>query len=254
MPAELAATLWRKAGEGARRFCAAVPEADLRQVPDGWLMVTGLHRLDLNISFIDAGATSDTLLREHVGVMRRRSLSGFVILTKAAETSLASLTRELGLVFGGPARLMAWTTSSGSDLATPFQIEVVRDHAGLETYTEIMAAAYQIPAAILRQFVTDRTISDPAILHLIAWRDREPYSVGSTVQTGSSVGVWNMGTPAEKQRQGAGRAVLDYAIRLHISAGRRLFYLLATEEGRHLYEQVGFRVIDEASTYLVDPA
>lgn len=247
-----AGTLWRKAGEGTRIFCAGLPGADLRQAADGWLMVTGEHLVDFNGGFIDAGPSSEALLKEYVGAMRSRGLSGFLLFTKAAEASLGTSARELGLVFGGPARLMSLNVSTVLDRTTSFQIEVVKGHSGIQTFTEIMAAAYGTPLPMVRRFVSDRSIGDPAILHLIARRHGEPYSVGTAVETGSSVGIWNMGTPPDKQRQGAGRAVLGYALWHYTAAGRHLFYLLASEEGRHLYEQVGFRLMEEGSTWLID--
>jgi GNAT superfamily N-acetyltransferase len=59
-----------------------------------------------------------------------------------------------------------------------------------------------------------------------------------------------MGTAAEHQRQGAGRAVLEYAIRYHTERGATTFYLLATAAGKPLYERVGFRTYSEGAVWV----
>ena len=60
-----------------------------------------------------------------------------------------------------------------------------------------------------------------------------------------------MGTTSEHQRQGAGRALLDYVIAYHYARGAKLFYILATEAGKPLYERIGFRTISEAAVWVV---
>jgi ribosomal protein S18 acetylase RimI-like enzyme len=85
----------------------------------------------------------------------------------------------------------------------------------------------------------------------VAYLGDEPVSGGTTITTGSSIGIWNMATPTEYQRKGAGRAVLDEALRLHTLEGHRDFYLIASDAGKHLYEQAGFRTVDEAMVWLI---
>jgi GNAT superfamily N-acetyltransferase len=246
-----AASLWRQAGQGAHIFCAGNPGVDFRQADDGWLMVTGEPIADLNGAFLDAGPGTESLLREYVEVIQGRGLNGFIVLTKAADAALSPSARKLGLVAAGPSPLMAYEPSRLPDLKSVYTVETVKDHAGILVFTDLMARAYGMPLDSVRRFVTGRTLEEHGVMHLIAWRDGEPYSAGTTVQTGSTVGIWNMATPAEKQRQGAGYALLIHALHHHVDQGRGIFYLLASQAGKHLYEQVGFTTIDEGATWLI---
>jgi GNAT superfamily N-acetyltransferase len=60
--------------------------------------------------------------------------------------------------------------------------------------------------------------------------------------------LMSMGTAADRQRQGAGRAVLEAAIAQHRAEA---FYLVATESGKPLYDAVGFETIDELAVWVV---
>ena len=68
---------------------------------------------------------------------------------------------------------------------------------------------------------------------------------------GSTVGIWTMSTPPDRQRQGAGRAVLLSAMHDHLKRGAETFYLIATAAGKPLYDDLGFETVDEMSIWLV---
>ncbi len=72
-----------------------------------------------------------------------------------------------------------------------------------------------------------------------------------TSGVGSTVGIWTMSTPPEKQRQGAGQAVLRAAMQDHAKRGAETFYLIATAAGKPLYDKLGFSTVDELSIWLV---
>jgi GNAT superfamily N-acetyltransferase len=89
----------------------------------------------------------------------------------------------------------------------------------------------------------------PGMTVFLARRDGEAVSAVSTVRAGPVVCVWAMGTPADHQRRGYGRALLDGAIRHHQDRGAALFYLVATDEGKPLYGRIGFRTLEEVAVW-----
>ncbi len=246
-----ASELWRRAGEGTNRFFARIPGADLRQAPEGFLMITGEPVPDLNGALIDEGPNDARLLREYVGAIRDRGLDGFVWLTSAAQAQLAAPALELGLTVAGPTSLMSYQVASYHESGQRYRVEVVRDRQAMDAFNSLMARGFELPLDTWRRLVTLESLEDPAITHLVAFLEEEPVSGGTTITTGSTVGIWNMATPAEHQRKGAGRAVLDEALRLNLLQGHNIFYLVATDAGKHLYEQVGFRTVDEATLWLI---
>ena len=71
-----------------------------------------------------------------------------------------------------------------------------------------------------------------------------------TSTAGSMCGVWTMSTPPEKQRHGAGRAVLLAAMQEELNRGVDTFYLIATAAGKPLYDKLGFETVEELSIWL----
>ena len=76
-------------------------------------------------------------------------------------------------------------------------------------------------------------------------------SIVLTTGSGYVIGLWNMGTPPQFQRQGAGRALLEATMAYHLGRGARLFYLGATEVGKSLYERMDFRTLGEAAIWVM---
>jgi GNAT superfamily N-acetyltransferase len=85
----------------------------------------------------------------------------------------------------------------------------------------------------------------------LASRDGEPYSTVTTVQSDhAAVGIWSMATAPARQRQGAGRAVLESVLERHRADGTSCFYLIATPAGEPLYDAIGFTTIDDLCVYV----
>jgi GNAT superfamily N-acetyltransferase len=59
-----------------------------------------------------------------------------------------------------------------------------------------------------------------------------------------------MATAPARQRQGAGRALLEAVLRRHRADGNSRFYLIATPAGRPLYEALGFQTVDDLTLYI----
>jgi GNAT superfamily N-acetyltransferase len=79
----------------------------------------------------------------------------------------------------------------------------------------------------------------------LAYWDGRPVAIGTLSLTGSLAGVWNIGTRRAFRRQG-----IAYAIMMHICAeaeeqGAEGTFLLASPEGRYLYDQIGYSTATE---------
>jgi GNAT superfamily N-acetyltransferase len=186
-----------------------------------------------------------------VAAIRNRDLAGFIWLTSAAREHLAPLATELGLTLAGLTSLMSYVASDLPASAGRYSVGVVKDQVGIDAFTSLTARGFELPLETWRRLMTLESLHDPAITHVVASLNEEPISAGTTITTGSSIGIWNMATPPEHQRKGAGRAVLTELLRLQMVDGRGDFYLIASDAGKHLYEQVGFRTVDEATLWLI---
>ncbi len=251
MQGDLAAGLWQAAGEGVQRFFTGLAGADLRRAPEGFLLITGEPVPGFNGAFMARGPNEREVLVAYVEAIRERGHGGFVAFTSAADAQLAPVARELGLEPGGPNPLMALEPGDVLEPRGQYSVERVDGQADIEVFTDLMSRGFDQPLDTWRRLVTKRTVEDPTIASYIARSGEQPYSAGTTIKTGAAVGIWNMATPPEYQRKGAGRAVLVHAIQSHQKHGSRLFYLVASEAGKHLYEQVGFRMVDDGTIWLL---
>ena len=215
-------------------------------------MISGEPVPDLNGVLIDEGPNEEGLLREYLGAIRARGLNGFLWLTSAVLPRLAPLAHELGLTHADATPLMRFETTDIPPPTDRYRVEVVKDQPGVDTMTDLMAPAFGLPLDTLRRIITVASLADTRVTHLVAWLGNVPVSAGTAIVTGSSVGIWNMATAEEHRRKGAGRAVLTELLNRHMLLGRRVFYLIATEAGKPLYGQVGFRTVDEAALWLIE--
>jgi GNAT superfamily N-acetyltransferase len=92
------------------------------------------------------------------------------------------------------------------------------------------------------------------VTRFLARLDGVPVSAVTVTRSGQIAGIWSMGTARSYQGQGAGRAVLEHAIAYEQGRGAEWFFLGASDEGRPLYEKLGFREVARAGLWTHDPA
>lgn len=163
---------------------------------------------------------------------------------------LGPVARELGLTGAGNAPLMVYQPQSVPILSGNYTVERVVDVAGFEAALDMFSRSFRHPAELGRRAFPPTMLDVPGLEHFLARRGGEPRSSVVAIRHGPFVGVYSMATPAEYQRQGAGRALLEYVIAGHMDRGATTFYLVATEQGYPLYERIGFRTIDLPAIWL----
>src|SRR6266404_577991 len=136
--------------------------------------------------------------------------------------------------------------------ASEFVTKRATEAREMSIFGELAASAFALDKAWLDRTYADAALLDaPALGFYITYRRDVPMSAVCTSGAGSTVGIWTMSTPPEKQRQGAGRAVLVAAMQDHLKRGADTFYLIATAAGKPLYDSLGFKTVDELSIWLV---
>jgi GNAT superfamily N-acetyltransferase len=183
---------------------------------------------------------------------RERSVPAVFFVSDAFAGHVEGLAGELGLELAGRAPLMV---SDGPELAVGDDYETV-DASGsaelLDDAADMVAAAFKLPREwVGRWNAPGIWVKTPAWRCYVARRDGRSMSTVTISGRGGLVGVWSMATPADLQRRGAGRAALAGAMREARSAGATGFYLVATPEGKALYDSVGFRTIEEFPLYVL---
>lgn len=137
-----------------------------------------------------------------------------------------------------------------SKLFTPaYTIILARKISELASAREIIASAFQLPLdAIKRAFGDELLKNDRVRIFLGATSDRYTSAL-ITTRHRKTIGIWCMGTLPEFQRQGIGRAALEFALQWHTSHGAESFFLCSSESGKKLYQTSGFKSITGAKVW-----
>jgi GNAT superfamily N-acetyltransferase len=247
-----AVQLWATARKHLTVLFGYVDGAEMRLHGSAVLGISGGPTADFNMALFDEGPDDRAIFDEFFGRMTALGLPGVFMMSTAAARRLGPIAAANGLVEAGAAPLMA---RSATDLGVPsadFEIERVIDSAGMAVVTDLAASAFALdPTWCGRTFTCASLLEAPGLEFFIARRGAVPMSSVTTTGTGATIGIWTMSTPPDKQRQGAGRAVLLSAMDHHRKRGAETFYLVATEAGKPLYDSLGFKTVDDIPIWVI---
>ena len=252
----MAADLWRTIGASVAFAWRGAPGFEAHLTPTGWLILTGEPVADLNMIFVDDGPDPEGQLHAFGEVLRHRALPALVLLSDPIADRLVTPATALGLQLSGHVPLMVHRPvgeDAPSTAVDRFRVEVVTDTTALGEACQLAAEAFALPLAVIARVLSPAILDTPGVTIFLAREGDQPVSTVMAMQVGSMVGLWTMATLTARQRQGAGRAVLTHALTHHRTRGADLFYLLATEAGKPLYEQVGFQTLAEATVWVSTP-
>lgn len=235
-------------GEAVAIFLRSAPEWEIRLTPTAWLAISGEPLADFNIAMVDVGPQADEQLRAFGQVLRQRNLPALILLTDAVADQLAPTVSALGMQLAGKLPLMGrWADDrSASGAYHVMRVEGEREFSAAQ---QLITSAFSFPVEAVRRVLRPAMLDGPGLAMFVAWDGEAPMSTVTTVQAGRVVGIWAMATPPERQRKGAGRAVLEHALAYHRDRGVEFFYLWATEAGLRLYEHTGFRTIAQLTVW-----
>jgi GNAT superfamily N-acetyltransferase len=230
---------------------------DLRFRAGAAQLIGGMPAAFANWLLVDEGPHAAELAREMVAVVEARDLPGILVVAAAAAEAIAPVADELGLVNAGTAPWMVCRPERVAPNGDRYQVERVMTDGQLQAAYALMVDAFEPYDYTLDVWnhVFGAHVYEPSIASLfVAYRDGEPFSAVTTTGVGETIGIWSMATPVAKQRQGAGRAALGQAMAWHLERGTTTFYLMASDEGLRLYEQMGFQTVTETPIWLVGTA
>ena len=242
--------LWLALGDGLAQFLRGAAGGEAWLCGGSALVLSGEPVADLNYALIGPGADAPALLRRFAAELRRRGLPAWIEVDAGVAAGLGQLRDELGLTDTGRSPVMVRGSQPVAAGSSKFAVEEVSGRAQLEDACTVIAAAFGFPAAAERAFGT-RLISYPAADIWLARRGGQAIAAAITTRTGSSVGLWAMATRPDRQRQGAGAALLGHLIRHHLRLGARSFFLLATPAGRPLYQRFAFQTAGQLADWAI---
>ena len=186
--------------------------------------------------------------------MRERGAPWVLTLAQGHDDRFVTVAADLGLVLD-PGK--GFPGMAVSPLPTP-----VPEPAGLEIrrvagpslpdHASVVERGFGLDRTIIDAVVSDAVAADPRFAFYVGYVDGVAAVSGLGVQTGQTMGVFNIATLEEARRRGYGAAITRRILSDGALLGCTIGTLQASDMGRPVYEAIGFRTVASYVGY-VDP-
>lgn len=209
------------------------------------LVATGIPAAFFNGAFV-VGPVADPerMVADAIAFMDDHDVPWLLWVRRGVADDVLQAGRRAGLVdAGGPPCMILPSIPVASD--TPpapedLVVAVVDDPESLAVFRDLTVRGFGMPAEIVDRFMTDGVLDAPGIVSVVGSVDGTPVSCAVVSVTGSTAGVYNVGTPPEHRRRGYGAALTWAAIREGAGRGCDHSVLQASELGAPVYRAMGF--------------
>ncbi len=208
-------------------------------------VATGIPAAFFNGAYVTgAVAEPERVVGEAIEFMSAHRVPWLLWVREGVDEALLQAGRRAGLGdAGGPPGMALPAVPSIAERTAPpdgFEVEVVADDAGIETFADVAARGFGMPLEVVRRLVTGETIADPDTIAVIGSVTGVPVSVALASISGTTIGIYNVATPAEHRRRGYGEAITWAAIDAGAQRGGDHAALQASELGAPVYRSMGF--------------
>jgi ribosomal protein S18 acetylase RimI-like enzyme len=191
--------------------------------------------------WLDPGTRPEELL----AILRRLEPDATIATIPAMALPLAGDPRPPAA--GGPSR---------EGRRSRAELEVVTTPEGLAAAESLAAAGFGAPAELAISIGSLFAGLHPAVagqvLAVVASLDGAPASTGLACLAGDVAGIYNVATLPAARGLGLGAAVMTALIEAVRAREARLVVLESTEDGRPLYERLGFRIAGDLQVVSID--
>ncbi len=250
MDAEVA-DLWQLVGKSLAAVVGAAPESHTELFPDAWMVLSGEPIMALNCAYIHAGPGARDRLSRFCDEARGRVLPLKLYVSGEAASQLGpELARMTDQSTSDSPLMVALSSAIGGDRARDsFEIEAVTDMHEMNDVNRLLSEVFQLPLETMQRLAGAAVLRHPDITYLAAKSNGTLCSAMTAIRHGRTVGIWNMATAPEMRRQGGAKALLSVAMAQECERGAERFFLLASRDGKPLYERLGFATADTATIF-----
>lgn len=190
-----------------------------------------------------AGPVADTeqVVADAAAFMADHAVPWLLWVRAGVDDALLEAGRRAGLSdAGGPP---AMVLPAIDEIPTPpdgLEVRVARTAADLDDFRDLTTRGFEMPPELSAMLIADALLGDPAIAIVIGTVEGTPVSCALVSVTGTTAGIYNVGTPPEHRRRGYGAAVTWAAIAEGAERGCDHSVLQASELGAPVYRAMGF--------------
>jgi ribosomal protein S18 acetylase RimI-like enzyme len=220
------------------------------------LLASGVAMRLFNQVLIESDEAAATDVADAVETMRAGSYRFLVHLRSGADDRFVTLMADLGLVEPDPADLMPGMALHPIDdeTAPPGELEIRRvdGKTALDDHIRVAAVGFELDESLIRSFLDPRLLDDHDTAFYVGYVEGEAVVVGAGLQSGRTIGVYNIATTHAARRRGYGAAMTRHVAAAGRAAGCDVAALQASEMGRPIYERLGYRTVVRYRAF-IDP-
>jgi len=133
-----------------------------------------------------------------------------------------------------------------------YVVERASDVDGVMDAADVLGDAYEIPPEWVRSLLGPTFPDVPSADVSLTRREGRALAAAGSGRSGSTVGIYAVGTRQAHRRRGAAAAAVSAALDHHVRTGAHLFGLLSDSAAEPLYASLGFAVVDHAQMWRVE--
>jgi GNAT superfamily N-acetyltransferase len=220
------------------------------------LVASGLPIRIFNAVMIERDTATAEAIADAVATLRERAVPFVVHLRRRADDRFVPAVKRLGLELPAdhaPMPGMAMPLPAGRARATPgLDIRQVVDAAGQEDHVLTSAAGFGAPPDSIRPWIGTDMWERPGVAMYVGYVDDNAVTTGVGIVSGRTIGIYNVATIPSARKRGFGTAITHRIAADGEAAGCDVAALQASNMGRPVYEQLGYRTVAEYDGW-IDP-
>lgn len=244
--------LGRAVGDGWCAFVRGAVRGEALFVPGGSLGIGGEAFPDMNVGYVFGPDGVGEAVRRFHRLLSERCLPGSIAVLSPAADEAAEAAAGLGLVMGGSIPFMCAHSADARHVEHEYVVERVSDLDGVMDAADVLSDAFEILPEWFRSMLGPTFPDLPSADMFLTRREGRALAAAGTGRSGSTVGIYAVGTRQAHRRRGAAAAAISAALDHHVHTGAHLFGLLSDPAAEPLYASLGFAVVDHAQMWRVE--
>jgi len=234
-------------------------ERILTALPSGWVVrehgalagVTGIPVAMNNGVWADGLDLTVSVATTLLDRVAETGLPHCLQLRPGCEPALSEVATERGMRGEPDLSLMVLDERRTYDPPPPGLVIRELTPDGGEEHAIVAAAGFEAPAEDYRPLVTPAVLGLSGVRCYVGEVDGRPVTTGIGVTFGDALAMFNVATPPAHRRRGYGTAVTARALEDGFSGGARWAWLQTSDDGRPVYERMGFVTIESWSCWTI---